>query len=219
MENKDKRSLILLLALADGCLHYIKSNGKLYGGITIDHGIEQADYQKWKAELLSKIANKDVVVRSGHKGGSVQVSLCMKRIRAWRKFTYPNGKKSIPKLLKFIRHIELALSVMIMDDGYVEINGNKNGAKFRLFLCDQTNEELQLIIKWFQDNFKVLPTIKYQNNNKTKKIYPYLKLNSEDTLIIWKIIRDFVLTFKSMRHKFRNVEKSYQFKISQRMTS
>ena len=75
MFNKDKRSLILLLALGDGCLHYIKNNGTIYGGLTIDHGIDQADYQKWKAQMLSEITGRDVKVRTGHKGKSIQVSV------------------------------------------------------------------------------------------------------------------------------------------------
>jgi hypothetical protein len=218
MENKDKRSLILLLALADGCLHYIKNRGIIYGGITIDHGVEQADYQAWKAKILSEVSDRNVVVRQGHRGKSVQVSLCMKRIRAWRKFTYPNGKKSIPKILKFVRHIEMALAVMLMDDGYVQQGGKTKGAKFRLFLCDQTDNDLQLIIKWFEEHFKVTPGINYQCNNKTNMTYPYLKFNADDSLKIWAIIRDFVLTFRSMKKKFVRIENSYQFDILQRTT-
>jgi hypothetical protein len=58
MLNKDKRSFVLSLILGDGCLHYIRSNGRLYGGITINHGNQQADYNAWKAKLLSNIFNK-----------------------------------------------------------------------------------------------------------------------------------------------------------------
>jgi hypothetical protein len=212
MLNRDKRSLILLLALGDGCLHYIKNNGSIYGGITISHGMKQADYQSWKAKLLSTIARKNVVVRPANKGTAVQVSLCMKRLRAWRKFTYPNNKKSIPKMLKFITHPELAMTVMFMDDGYVEVSNkvNQNGAKFRLFLCDQSINDLKLTIDWFKVNFNVDAVIKYQ------KQYPYLKFTAKDSLKMWEIMRPFTLTFKSMQYKFRFIEASYQFKFVQR---
>jgi len=221
MINKDKRSLILLLALGDGCLHYIKRQNKVYGGITIDHGIMQADYQSWKAKLLSYVANRNVSVRTGHKGNSVQVSLSLKRIRAWKRFCYFNDKKSIPRILKFVQHPELAMAVMLMDDGYVETNGDRKGAKFRLFLCDQTQEELNFIINWFKEHFNVTPVIKYQNDSKKQKSYPYLKFNSEDSLTLWGIIKDFALSFKSMRHKFRNMDQHYKTQLNylQRTTS
>lgn len=220
MINKDKRSLLLSLVLGDGCLHYIKNNGKIYGGITIDHGIEQADYQSWKAKLLSDIFNKEVKVRTGHKGKSVQVSVCLKRLRAWRKFTYPNNKKSIPHLLKFIRHPEFALSVWLMDDGYIDPsieNKKLYSAALRIFSCDQTEQQLSDIQKWLKDNFEVDSKIRYQ---KTKgKSYPFIKINSSDSLKIWEKIRDFVLQFKSMQYKFRHLEHIYQFRISQRTPS
>lgn len=207
MINKDKRSLLLSLILGDGCLHYIRNHGNLYGGLTIDHGLEQADYQSWKAKLLSDIFNKDVKVRTGHRGRSVQVSVSMKRFRAWRKFTYPNGKKSIPKILKFIRHPEFALAVWLMDDGYVEpsIHNDKvYGAAFRIFCCDQSPEELEFIMKWLKDNFDVDSKVRFQ---KTRgKMYPFIKINAKDSLKIWKKIREFVLQFKSMKKKFRHAE-------------
>lgn len=222
MFNKDKRSLVLLLALADGCLHY--TSNKVSGSITIDHGIAQADYQKWKAELLSYVFDREVKVRTGHNGGSVQVSVSAKRLKAWRKFCYPNNKKSIPKILKFMRHPELALAVMFGDDGYVEpsLSDNKQniyGASLRLFFCDQSEQELKFIQEWFNTNFNVETKVKFMKNNKKKKTYPYLAWTQKDSLVLWKIVRDFLLKFKSMQHKFRYIEHIYQVRILQRTPS
>lgn len=213
MNNKDKRSLALLLCLGDGCLHYIKNRSGVYGGITIDHGIDQSDYQTWKAQLLSKAFDRDVKIRTGHRGKSVQVSVCVKRLRAWRKFTYPNGKKSISKLLKFIHHPELALAVWLMDDGYVERSHYKNEINYtalRLFTCDQSVEDQETIMKWLKDNFHIESKIRYQK--KGDKKYPFIKFDQKSSLEVWDKIRDFVLTFKSMRHKFRFIEEAYQIK-------
>lgn len=218
MINKDKRSLVLLLALGDGCLHYIKNNNSLYGGITIDHGIEQADYQSWKAKLLSEVFNKNVNMRNGHKGKSVQVSVCAKRLRAWRKFCYPNNKKSIPKILKFIRHPEMALAVWLMDDGYVEpsiTNKTLYSASFRLFTCNQTEEQQKEIIEWFQKIFDVTPKVKTMFDKRTNKTYPFLKFTTKDSLKIWNIIREFALQFKSMQHKFRHIEQIFKSRCVQ----
>lgn len=217
MFNKDKRSLLLSLVLGDGCLHYIRNNNKVYGGLTIDHGIAQADYQSWKASLVSKIFDKQVKMRPGHNGNSMQVSVCMKRMRAWRKFTYPNGKKSIPKILKFIRHPEFALAVWLMDDGYIEpgtYNKKLVSISTRIFVCDQNEEELLHIQEWLKTNFDISTKILFQR--KGNKKYPFIKFYQEDSLKIWDKIRNVVLQFKSMQHKFRHIEQIYQLKFSQR---
>jgi hypothetical protein len=226
MLNKDKRSIVLSMVLGDGCLHYIKNKNRIFGGITIDHGLQQADYQAWKAKMLSEIFDRDVKVRTGHKGKSVQVSVCAKRLRAWRKFCYPNGKKSLPKVIKYIRHPELAVAIWLMDDGYVEPSIFKNdqgvkenkSARFRIFTCDQTLEEVEYLVKWFKENFNVNAKIKHHTDSRTKNTYPIIKFNEVDSLIIWNKIRDFVLNFKSMQYKFRYIEQIYQFKFLQRTT-
>lgn len=214
--------MVLSLVLGDGCLHYIKNNGKLYGGLTIDHGIEQSDYQKWKAELLSNILNRNVKVRTGHKGKSVQISVCMKRFKAWRKFCYPGGKKDVSKILRFINNPEFAFAVWLMDDGYCEpsfsklADGSKKnyGARFRIFSCETSFENQPNLIDWFNKNLEVNPKVLIQ---KTKgKSYPYLKFNQNDTLFLWEKVREFILQFKSMRYKFRHIESIYQKRMAQR---
>lgn len=225
MTNKDKRSLILSTILGDGCLHYIKQNGKLYGGITIDHGIEQADYVAWKAKILSGILEREVKVRTGHKGKSVQISFCMKRMRSWRKFCYPSGKKDLSKILPFIKHPEFALALWLMDDGYVEpsfsklSDGTKKnyGARFRIFTNSETLATHEFMVKWFQDNFDVTPKILNHFNKKTNKYYPLLKFTQADSLKIWEIIRIDILKIKSMNYKFRHIEEIYQRKLLQRI--
>ncbi len=212
MLNKDKRSLILSLVLGDGCLHYIKNNGKLYGGLTIDHGLEQTDYQSWKAQLLTKLTGRDIKMRNGHRGKSIQISVCMKKFRAWRKFTYPGGLKDIGKILPFLRHPEFALAIWLMDDGYVEPSITKNvnySASLRLFTCSETLPTQQLIISWLKTHFDVEAKIRFCNKNDTKRNYMFLKINCKDSLKIWSKIRPFVLQFKSMRYKFRHLEQIF----------
>jgi hypothetical protein len=222
MTRKDKRSLLLSLVLGDGCLHYIKNNGKVYGGLTIDHGIAQSDYQKWKAQLVSSILGRDVKVRTGHRGKSIQISASWKRFKAWRKFCYPNGRKSMPRILRFIQHPEFAIGVLLMDDGYCEpgLHKNKEGkkilysARLRIFVCSQTQEEVDEIILFFKNTLNI--TFKKYMAKDRKTSYPYLKLDSEQSLVLWSKIRDFVLQHKSMQYKFRYIEQIYQRKLMQR---
>lgn len=212
--------MLLSLVLGDGCLHYIKWKDRTYGGLTIDHGLEQADYQAWKAQLLSHIVGRRVKVRSGHRGKSVQVSVSWKRFKAWRKFIYPNGKKDLQKILPFINNPEFALAVWLMDDGYVEGSKNKRtpnspSARFRIFTCSQPEDKHQGIIDWFKTNFDTTVKIKYIRK-KSGKTYPYIKFNQEDSLKMWGKIREFVLQFKSMQYKFRFIEQVYQLRVVQR---
>lgn len=211
MQNKEQRSFILSMVLGDGCLHNTSNN--VSGSLTIDHGIAQADYIEWKAQFLSKITARNIKTRKGHKGKSIQISVCMKKFKAWRKFCYPNGKKVLTRILPFITNPEFALAIWLMDDGYVEVNGSNKGAKFRIFTCSEPIKDHEYFIEWFRDKLKVTPKIAYQ------KEYPYLKFNQEDTLILWEKIRDFVLQFNSMKYKFRNVESTYLKKLAQRTPS
>jgi hypothetical protein len=227
MINKDKRSLILSMILGDGCLHYVKRNDKLYGAITLDHGNEQSDYIAWKCNIVKKIFDKEIKLRPGHNGKSIQFSVCSKKLRAWRKFCYPNNKKSIKKILPFIQHPEFALAVWLMDDGYVQSSFNKlasgekknYGARFRIYSCDQSLDDHEYIKTWFKSNFNLKDGIKISKffDKKQQKHYPFIKFTQTDSLIIWEKIREVVLSLKSMQHKFRYIEEIYQSKKSQRV--
>lgn len=214
MKNRDKRSLIFAMVLGDGCIHY--TSNKTSCALTLNHGIAQADYQAWKAQLLSQIFNRNVKVRPGHNNKSVQVSICANVFKAWRKFCYPNGKKQLPNILRYITHPEMALAIWLMDDGYVEPSLDKKypgkcyGAVFRIFTCDQSMENQELIIKWFQETFDV--TLKVAMQKKGDTYYPFLKFNTPDSLKLWEKVRPFILQFNSMKHKFRYMEQRYQYK-------
>lgn len=224
MLNKDKRSFLLSLVLGDGCLHTVYRGKKSYGTLIIGHGVAQADYQKWKAELLSKCFEKEIRVRTSHNGTTVQVSITNNTFKAWRKFIYKNNKKDLSLILPFIRHPEMALAVWLMDDGYVDscVETRKNGekkaysAKFRIYTCDQEIETQEKLVQWFKLNFDVDLKIRFQNSKKTNKSYPFLVFTADDTYKVWGQIRNFVLQFKSMQYKFRHAEAAYQRRMAQR---
>ena len=227
MLNKDKRSITLSFLLGDGCMHYTSAKNKKgqpsSGCITIAHGNAQADYNAWKAKMLGFIYNRDIKIRPFNKGTATQISICVKRFKAWRKFCYPNGKKDLPTVLKFIRHPEFALAIWLMDDGYVEPSLDKRypgkcyGAVFRIFTCDQTPEQHAKMIEWFQKTFQVTPKVAY--SKKDDIYYPFLKFNTPDSLKLWGFIREHVLQHKSMKHKFRYMEYRYQYKSVTASTS
>lgn len=222
MTNKEKRSLLLSFILGDGCLHNTSNNAS--GSITIDHGLEQADYISWKAQIISKITGRNVRTRTGHKGKSIQFSVAFKKFKAWRKFCYPNGKKALNRILPFLLHPHFAVMIWLCDDGYVEPcrYREKNityTARLRIFTESQPIEDHELMIKWFQDNLNVTPKIHLYKCARRKKQMPFFKFTQADSLKIWEVIREQVLALKSMRYKFRYLEEVYQMKLLQRVPS
>lgn len=227
MTNREKRSIVLSLTLGDGCLFSFKRVRKnrtiLYGGFTVAHGPKQKDYCNWKAQLLSKLFDRNVKQRISKKNDteSSQCSIAIKRMRSWRKFCYPNNRKSIPKLLKFIEDPKFALAVWLMDDGYVcpslsKLKSGENklyGARMRLFINSQNEEEVLKILEWFEKTFNFKLGVSYVGKKE-----PYLKFSQEISLQIWKELRDFILQFDSMKYKFRFLETTYQTRCLQRQT-
>lgn len=214
--------MILSLLLGDGCVNLIQRGNKRYGYFIVDHGLKQADYQAWKAELLSHITGRKVKVRKAHKGKSVVVSVGMKRFAAWRKFCYTDGKKDIAKILRFINNPKFAIAVWLMDDGYCESSPDtlKSGkkkhysARLRMFTCETPKDKQYEIQDWLKNNLDI--DTKVHQSKKKDKYYPYLKINQKNSLKLWSEIREFVLQFKSMQYKFRHLESVYQRKMLQR---
>jgi hypothetical protein len=217
MLNRDKRSKVLSMCFGDGCLHYIRSGGKLFGGLTIDHGLDQTDYITWKAQILREITGREINVRQGHRNKSVQISVCMKRFRCWRKHIYLNGKKDISRMLSFITDPNFLLAVWFMDDGYVApniFNGKISSIALRLYTCSETEETHKLIIQWFKDTFNVEPRIKYIKRSEIKKD-PYLQFSLNDSFKLWVLMKDLVLQFPSMQFKFRHANNLYTSRFLQ----
>jgi hypothetical protein len=227
MLRKDLRSMVLSLCIGDGCLFYHKRGAKRYGGFSVEHGIKQKDYLQWKADLLSKITGRKVKCRVSKNGNAIQLSVCMKRFAAWRKWLYPNGKKDISRILKYIDNPEFCLAVWLMDDGYVEpsisklADGSKKlyGARFRIFSCETPVEKQPELIKWLEDNLGITAKVHFMKRNYKDENDPFLKINQQDSLKIWEKIREFVLQFDSMKYKFRHIEEIYQKRMSKCSTS
>lgn len=218
--------MVLSLCIGDGCLFNIKRGYETYGGFTVAHSIKQRDYIEWKAQLLSQITGRAVKVRKHSKGGkneSVQISVCMKRFKAWRKFLYPNGKKDVSRILKYIDNPYFCLAVWLMDDGYCEpsfsklADGTKKnyGARLRIFSMETSVEGQPKLIKWINEKTGTTPKVHFQKRKYKKQDDPFLKFNQSDSLKIWAEIREFVLQFDSMKYKFRYIEELYQKRMSQ----
>ena len=224
--NKDKRSLILSLALGDGCISYgggYKNGNYSSGKLSMKHGHKQKDYLQWKTDFLSKALEMDIkiyptvshVKALDKTYDQYQMSFTYRRMKPWKKIFYNNKIKDIPKMLKFIRHYAFAASVWLMDDGSSTMNKKKNGTEvftgLILYICDQPKENCYEIAEWWKLHFNVTPTIKWQKQwyKGILKEYPKLHFSNQDSLRIWEYIRPYVLEVPSMIHKFRHLEARY----------
>lgn len=218
--------MILSLILGDGCLSKTPptKTGKTYGILAIQHGEKQRDYLEWKIDLVNKLFNRSIKAQNHKRGPALWTT--HRRFKAWRKFCYPNGKKDITKILPFINNPIMATAIWMMDDGYIEPSISKKQNKLysvsmRIFTCSTPVKEQDKVINWFKQNFDVTPKVKFQKRGKNHYIktgddFPFLKFTVEDSLKIWGLIREFVLQFDSMKHKFRHIEAIYQVRVIKR---
>lgn len=222
--NKDIRSIMVSLLLGDGCLYRSGKKNSVY--FQIIHGDSQADYISWKRDLINltvpdcRVKIKSSIVYTNNKPFvRHKIALSRTRFRAWKKFFYPGGKKDISKMLRFIRHPELALAIWLMDDGTVNYTKNKNNACLRLHTDSEKIESVQKCIDYLNTtfNFNLKLYMRKHGAKNNFKQYPIIRFNTQDSLTAWKIIREFVLKFKSMQHKFRHLELKYQKSILQRV--
>lgn len=210
------------MLLGDGSIGVYGNRKK--GSLTMDHGIAQSDYLKLKVSFLDLVFNRKHNVRQGHKGKSIQVMAYDRKLRAYNKFVKTNNRKSIPKILRWIDNPEFALAIWLMDDGYCEpsFSVNRNGEKklygfmFRIFTCDQTDQEMQEIKQWIDEKFNINCKIIKHFNKQRNKAYPIIKINGPDSRMIWEKLRSFILTIDSMKYKFRYAEDTFQYKKLQR---
>ena len=205
MLRKEKRSLSLCLVIGDGCLHYLSKKGSLSGGLTITHCIKQADLLAWKANLITQITGKSVKIRPHSHGRCFQFCCTWKRFRVWRDWFYPGNRKDRIKILRYIEHPQLMISIWFCDDG----SSDKNG-RLRLHTSSMTKEENEKLVLWLYKHFSVNPKINTEKQHKTGKSYHLLQFSSQDTIVMYLVIRNFVLQFKSMRQKFLRTEHRFQ---------
>ena len=225
MENRDKRSILLSFVLGDGCLHRSgPAQRNKMGYISIKHGWKQEDYVHWKASMLSKVMNKEVKVHSAKSTvkalnktyDQFKIQIGWKRMRAWRKFCYPNEMKSFKRILPFINHEEFALAVWLMDDGSVDaskktrVDGTniKVCCGLNLYLGECFKEDAEYCQKWMKEKFNIDCKLKWQayKYKGTLRYYPHLRFNVQQSIQVWNIIKDTVISIPSMRQKFSVLE-------------
>lgn len=211
-----QRSQIIALSLGDGCLHirHRRYGKRHYGSMTIQHSEKQYDFLSWKARLLSDLFERNIKTRWISTNNKYQLSVTEGRLAALRKHFYPNGKKDVTKMFYYLHNAKWAFAIWLMDCGSCETaSNNKLGksSRFRLFTCSYSLPQQEKIVEWINETWGINSTkICSQYNTKQNATWLYLKISSEDSIKIWKEIRNFVLYFDSMKYKFRFIEAYFQ---------
>ena len=153
-KNKDKRAILLGMALGDG---YI-TNSRYYKALVIRHSEKQKEYLLFKKQLLEKMFfGRTISTRSVQSG--IQIAIGNNKLFSiYRKWLYPNGVKYIPNILKYLDLQSIA--IWYMDDGSLTAkkrNGKIHGYELTLNTY-VSKEENQLIINWFKENYSILFT-------------------------------------------------------------
>lgn len=148
--NKEKRAILLGLAIGDGNIYCNKKRA----GITIRHCDTQLDYLKYKVSILEDIYKTPIKIIRVQNGNQISKGDC-KHFRIYRKWLYPNGIKTISRVLKFLTIQSIAL--WYMDDGSLTAKKRKGKIhSYELTLNTYVDkEENQKIIDWFLSNYNI----------------------------------------------------------------
>lgn len=226
--NKDKRSIVLSMILGDGSIAWSKNYNSSTGYLEMKHSAAQADWLVWKTQRLEEVFEKPITI---HQSGSyvdtykkvypqVRSKLGMKRFRSWRKIFYKNNKKNLAPILQFIQNPTFAMMIWLGDDGGIRTQRIKSKDPqserkfdgFNIYTCDQYLEDIEKCKEWINLHFNVKCKT-YIHRTKWKgqlKEYPIVKINKTDSIKIWSVIRETLLSIPSMAHKFRSAEQYYQ---------
>lgn len=197
--NNQQLNFIAACLLGDGSL--AKS-----GRLVISHGMQQADYIDWKAEIASQLFNQNI--KATPTRNSKQMQFQRKFLKEIRYKMYPNNNKSIPGILQYITNPLEALVIWLCDDGNIcpSINTKNNkcySASIQIFTFTNL-EDSKLIADWFEKHFKIRPNLIFMDRSKQGKKSAYkLKFSAQDSYKLFNIIKDFIPKVKSMEYKFR----------------
>lgn len=148
--NEEKRAILLGLAIGDGNIYYNKKGA----GIIIRHSDKQLEYLQYKILLLKSIYNTPINIIKVQNGNQIAKG-DTKHFRIYRKWLYPNGVKTISKVLKYLNLQSVA--IWYMDDGSLTAkkrNGKVHGYELTLNTYVD-KEENQKIIDWFLSKYNI----------------------------------------------------------------
>lgn len=180
--NKQDRSLLLGMLIGDGCLKFkrhTKQNGEVstYYEYVIAHSEKQREYIEHKLNIFHsimggkrpKVHTEDVKLKGYDKvHNTCRFSRCHKSFKVLHKYLYSrNNKKYITeRVLSYLTPQSIA--IWYMDDGCLSKSKDKTGKVYSIQCRLYTyfsEEEADIVLKYFQDTWGISPTKSYYKKN------------------------------------------------------
>lgn len=122
---KTKRAISILtgMVLGDGSLSKPRQN---YISFKLTHSIKQKDYLIHKRDVLQEIFEKQINIHEFDNNGypGCKIEFGNKYFRSFRKYLYPNGKKTFTK--KVLNRLDAeGIAYWYMDDGNITLHKGK----------------------------------------------------------------------------------------------
>ena len=202
MNKQQKNSIIYACAIGDGCVRLRKSG---LAFLQITHGLKQAEYLKWKIELLKNALNQKELKIHYCNGKDYYIGSKLytgKKAYVWTKFTkkwtkvyrflYKNGHKRINRYC-LNRLDARGLAIWYMDDGSLN---NQKIINLNTYTKDYS--EHVGIKKWFKEkwNIDVKIIFRPERNNAY-----YIWINNTNSKKLINIIAPYVLEIPDMVYK------------------
>lgn len=193
---------------------------KNYLRFAIEHCLAQLDYLQHKSQIL-----EDFGATCLYKRKTRNIYRSETTIYGYPdiyEICYPDGNKNIVNILNKSTNPIITVAYWLMDDGCISLSTQNSGRKsprFALATCSESVDTLSKVISWFNFKMNLEPYIMIQRNTKRKKEWNLLKFSVQDTMTLWHQVRDIILAFPSMQHKFRYVETEYQNLLKEYNTS
>lgn len=181
----------------------------------LEHSMKQFDYLQFKAQKINQEMNRSCKVhqRKTRNMASYEV-VNKKEFKFLRKNFYPNNKKCLKRILDDINYPLYTLAIWLGDDAGVHWDTRKErkskGPRIILCACDQSMKQHKEIVSWFNKIFGFSPKIKTQNSKSREKSWNIIRFSTKESLMIWYMVRKFLISIPSMAYKFRVLEEELQ---------
>lgn len=156
---KTKRAISILTGMVLGDASLSKPT-KNYVCFSITHSIKQKNYLEHKRDVLQEIFEKQIKVHDfdNHGYPGCRIEFGNKYFRPFRKYLYPNGRKTITK--KVLNRLDAeGIAYWFMDDGSLALHRSKTKGVYHsreIYLNTYVSYEEALIIKdFFYGNFGI----------------------------------------------------------------
>lgn len=205
--NKKNKSILLALAIGDGCISKKNDNRCNYTqySITFKHSIKQYEYLQYKANIVNSIfGGKQNEVRYINNNGydGCIYSKSNSDLKYIYNILYPKGKKQLTE--KVLNNLTPeGIAIWYMDDGSLypqKQNGKIKAFQMVISTCCDTKEETQIIIDYFVKKWGVKFHIK---RNKGKYS---ITCNTKEIRKFIPIVSPYVKKIECMKYKIDRIK-------------